>query len=560
MKTCQRCQKNYEIAPEDNEFRAKISPVFNGQTYLIPEPKFCPDCRLHRKLAWRNERNLYKRKCSASGKEIISTISPDSPYIVYEQSEWSKITDSNTEYSQDFDFNRPFFDQFNELLHRVPILSLWNQQEENSEYNSNCFQMKDSYMNVGTVKAERNFYSYSCVSCSDISACIFTHNSELAHECIDCDKIYNSFYCQDVQNSTNCYFSSDLISCKNCFACHGLRRKEYCLYNQQLSKEEYEAKLKDFKFTQASIEKMKEESYKVYLQTPKRSLKMTNCEDCQGNYLINCKNVKSSIDINDSENLKYVTYAPSAAKNSQDAYGIGYGAEWLYEYMGGPAAYNSAFIYYTVGGLANSYYCVLFTNNTKDCFGCVSLSKKQYCILNKQYTKEEYEALVPKIIEYMKQTGEWGEYFPASMSIYAYNETLANEYWPMTKDQALAENLKWMDKPEVDYNSPQFLEAKQIPGDIENTKDSIVNNIYKCELTQKPFKIVKQELDHYRKLGVPVPRLCPEQRYLNNIKLRDSRHFYQRNCAKCQTKIETTYSPENPEIVYCKTCYDLTVS
>jgi len=31
----------------------------------------------------------------------------------------------------------------------------------------------------------------------------------------------------------------------------------------------------------------------------------------------------------------------------------------------------------------------------------------KYCILNKQYSKEEYEELVPKIIEHMQKTGEW---------------------------------------------------------------------------------------------------------------------------------------------------------
>lgn len=45
--------------------------------------------------------------------------------------------------------------------------------------------------------------------------------------------------------------------------------------------------------------------------------------------------------------------------------------------------------------------------DTKNCFGCIGLRNKQYCILNKQYTKEQYEELVPKIIEHMTKTGEW---------------------------------------------------------------------------------------------------------------------------------------------------------
>jgi hypothetical protein len=52
--------------------------------------------------------------------------------------------------------------------------------------------------------------------------------------------------------------------------------------------------------------------------------------------------------------------------------------------------------------------------------------------LNKQYTKEEYEKLLPKIIAHMKKTGEWGEFFPISISPFNYEETPAMDYYPLT--------------------------------------------------------------------------------------------------------------------------------
>ena len=69
-------------------------------------------------------------------------------------------------------------------------------------------------------------------------------------------------------------------------------------------------------------------------------------------------------------------------------------------------------------------------------FGCDGLRNKQYCIFNKQYTKEEYEVLVTKIIGHMQQTGERGEFFPSSMSSFGYNETVANEYYPINKEES----------------------------------------------------------------------------------------------------------------------------
>ncbi|USN57470.1 MAG: hypothetical protein H6766_03385 [Candidatus Peribacteria bacterium] len=65
------------------------------------------------------------------------------------------------------------------------------------------------------------------------------------------------------------------------------------------------------------------------------------------------------------------------------------------------------------------------------CFGCDGLRNKEYCIFNQQYTKEEYNELAPKIIDHMKQTGERGEFFHPSLSPFGYNETVANEYYPV---------------------------------------------------------------------------------------------------------------------------------
>lgn len=62
--------------------------------------------------------------------------------------------------------------------------------------------------------------------------------------------------------------------------------------------------------------------------------------------------------------------------------------------------------------------------NISNCFGCVGLHDGyEHCILNTQYTKEEYQLLVPQIIEHMMKTGEWEESFPPKLSSYGYNET-----------------------------------------------------------------------------------------------------------------------------------------
>jgi len=62
----------------------------------------------------------------------------------------------------------------------------------------------------------------------------------------------------------------------------------------------------------------------------------------------------------------------------------------------------------------------------------MGLRNKSYCIFNKQYTQEEYETLVPQLIEKMKADGEWGFFSPAAAS-FPYNDSLAMEYFPVSK-------------------------------------------------------------------------------------------------------------------------------
>lgn len=187
------------------------------------------------------------------------------------------------------------------------------------------------------------------------------------------------------------------------------------------------------------------------------------------------------------------------------------------------------------------------------------MRNKQYCIFNKQYSKEEYEGLVAKIITHMQSTGEWGEFFPSALSPYGYNQTLANEAFPLSKSEAIAQGFHW-----TDYEAPfpkveKIIPADKLPKNIEDVPDDILNWAIECELTKKPFKIIAQELVFYRKHGISVPRRHPDQRHLDRAALRNPRKLFERNCDKCEVLMQTSYHPESPETVYCEACYSAEV-
>ena len=53
-RNCQNCKIEFPIESEDFLFYEKME---------VPAPTWCPDCRMARRLLWRNLRSLYKRDC-----------------------------------------------------------------------------------------------------------------------------------------------------------------------------------------------------------------------------------------------------------------------------------------------------------------------------------------------------------------------------------------------------------------------------------------------------------------------------------------------------------------
>jgi hypothetical protein len=172
--------------------------------------------------------------------------------------------------------------------------------------------------------------------------------------------------------------------------------------------------------------------------------------------------------------------------------------------------------------------------------------------LNKQYTQNKYELLVPKIIEHMKKTGEWGEFFPVQIAEFGYNETVSQEQYPLTKEEALKIGAKW--KKSYPPNKYQG-EIIRIPDSIKEVNDSIIKQILPCAACGKNYKIITQELEFHRKNDIPLPSRCPDCRHLARIKQRNPNKLWSRTCAKCQALIQTTFAPDRSEIVYCEACY-----
>ncbi len=550
QKTCANawCHHSFEITDEDMAFYEKVSPVFGGKKYLVPPPTQCPECRRQRRMVWRNERSLSKRKSDLTKKEIISVFPPETTFPVYERAEWFGDGWDPLRYHQEFDTTSDFFHQFSSLLRRVPRSALNGKNTENCDFCNFCFDSKDSYLSACTYYSESLLYCYWSLHCKDCTDCSYMFQSEHCHDCTDSNHSYNCQSCTLCHSCVDSSYCHDCRSCTHCFGCIGLRRKEYCLYNEQLTQLEYEEAIRKALLDPSTIEKRTTELRKKHHELYSIQEKTDNCT---GDYIFESKNCKKCFQIFTSEDCEYVDDADDL-RDSKDSYHCGW-SQLLYETYSPVRLTSSSFCTQCWDGsdMLYSDSC----QSCSSCFGCIGLKHMKYCIFNKQYTKEEYEKLVPTIIESMMQEKQWGEFFPITISPIGYNKTVAQEYFPLSKEQVLERGWNWSDYESPPPQADKLIQGKDLPTSIEDIPDDILHWAIECEATKKPFKIIKQELDFYRKMKLPIPHFHPDERHRRRMALRNPRKLWDRACANCHKPIATSYSPERPETVYCEECY-----
>ncbi len=539
-KTCRVSGKSFVVTEWEQEFLKKFD---------APLPTLCIEERHRRRLAHRNERKIYNDVCDLTGKPMISIYSPDKDFAVYSPEVWWGDDWDARDYGMDYDFNRPFFEQFAELVQKVPRLALMNVNGENSDYCNITTDNKNCYLVFGGDFNEDCSYSLFCFHSRDLMDVYWVTKSELCYDGVDCLRCYNLKYSQNSRGCSDSSFLFECRNCKNCFGCVGLNGKEYHIFNRLCSPEEYERRVKEYRLdTWSGVQRMKEEFGKFVLQFPHKFANIINCENSTGDILTEAKNCTNCFSAEGPvEDLKDVFLTVSPVKDVVSSDHIGHEVELFYEVMGSCSGHHCAFCPHTWDS-SDTFYCHIVTA-CHDLFGCSNMQRAEYCILNKQYTKEEYEDMRARIVEHMKSTGEWGEFFPIEISSFAYNESVAQDYFPMTKDEVLAKGWKWLDE-EREVGS-----GVDVADSIHDVEDEICEKTLVCEKTGRPYRIIPSELQFYRKMEVPVPRYAPETRHEMRIKMRNPIQTWARKCAKCGVGIETSYSPEKPEIVYCEKCY-----
>ena len=342
-----------------------------------------------------------------------------------------------------------------------------------------------------------------------------------------------------------CY---DCNGCNDCFGSVGLRNKQYYIANKPYSKEEYFEKLKSFQLGKwSSVQKLWKDFNDFRLQFPHRSNWNLNVEHSVGNHLRNTKNTYHCFDAFELEDCAYSSWF-FRAKDLYDQYGIG-DSELAYEGIGNEEVNRCLFSCFVTNCNEVEYSDYCFSSH--DLFGCAGVRNGEFMILNKRYEEKEFRALKKRLIEHMKSTGEYGEFFPIALSPFGYNETIALEKFPLTEAVAREHGYAWKKKDLKEYQPQTYVPAD----DINDEKDEVTKALLACEDCGRNYRVLNQDLVFYRKYQVPVPRHCVFCRHNQRMSLRMRYELNERTCEKCGKAIQTPYRESDPEKVYCEECY-----
>ncbi len=566
-KKCRLSWQEFPIYQSDLDFYDKISPTFDvpenyAKEFLeknddisahieykkwklkikLPSPTLCQEERERHRFAFRNEKALYKSKCSATWKYIISIFSPNKPYCVYSyQARWD--WNRNPE-----DYALPpttkINDALSSLIPHVPMRNRFAVNNENSEYVNIVWDSKDCYMSFASLAVEKCMYVRESLNSTYCLDCFFAIKSHHCYDCLQVSNCFNLYHSENCDNCSNSSYLYNCVNCHNCFNCSNLDNKSFCINNKQYTEEEYR------KYSKKAPSDLNR-SIVIWC-------KQQWCENSFWNNLTNCNNCWFVSDTVDSINTKYTRYE-CEAKNCMDTF-TSLNDTCIYM-ISCPNSYACWCVFYW-RNLKYSWYCCN-CYNCSNCFACVWLRDKQYCIYNKQYTKEEYNQIVPQIIAQMIRDKEWWEFFNPQLSYFGYNETIAMEFYPLTKEEAIEKWYKWEDYESPMPNVEKMVQWKDLPKQwckiVKEKKPEILEKILNyaviCETTKKPFRITKQEIDFYVKHNLPLPTKHPDVRHQERVERKEGVTMHLVICEWCWEKILSVHKEWEWKKILCEKCF-----
>ncbi len=439
----------------------------------------------------------------------------------------------NLHYSLDFDIwlwisfdsSQNLFEQIHNVFSSSPKLGNLNFPNlENCHYAEWVYGWKNCYLSIDVGEWVENilYSSIVLINCKNIISSInINNNSENIYCCKNITSCFNIFYSKYLHSSHNIRFSSNLISCSECLFCDGLQNQSYCIQNKQLDKEEY--------FKQKTMILKNKHQYNLYYEWIKQKPFIRNSDQVTWWWLTHC------VDIQDGYFLTRFTHGKNImlgegwdqSTNCYDCFYVWTNAHDYYAMVSSGINSSQCYCSVWITHSQNIYYSY-YLDNCSFCLWCIGLKNKSYCILNKQYTKEERYEKVDEIFTQMEKDWQLWEFFPATMNPFYFNDTAAYLIDPsFTKEEVTAKWYLRRDEP-IKVDIPADAEIVLVSElDTFESFDNEWNRIINADILKKVIqdeqwnarKVVKMEYYFLMKHGLPLPRKHRLDRMKENFRI-----------------------------------------
>lgn len=548
MNTCVDCKKEYQFSPEELEKYKAVD---------IPPSVRCFDCRMMHYFSFWLFGKFRKGMSDLSGKSMITMLPENARYPIYLRDEWWSDVWDPMDYGQNYDSNRTLFEQLKELQEKVPRPHRAGELSVNCDWSDDAWSSKDCYLTRSVLRCENVSYGYRAVDTKDSYDVTYVYTLQDSYDCLYCFDSHNLNFSENCRNCMDSYFLYDCRGCTNCFMCWNLRNKQYCIENKQYSKEEYFEKVKKYRL---SSHKQLQELYDVFNKhleenAVHRQVFDFNCIESKGNFITNCKNCSNVFGYEDSENCLNMMRGLSAT-DCIDAIG-----SWNTELSGNLSCVTEGYqVKYSNWSEARYSEYIDNCYDCENCFACVGLRKKKYCILNKQYTEKEYIRLRDEIISTMKKEGTYGQFLPWGMSLGPFNLSTGIIYFPNSTQQDIKSREGYWQESSLAQDDGVLSESALID-DVADTNDDICSQALICPESHYRFNISANELSFHKRKKFALPRKHFDIRTLKRLSKTSGFKEEKAHCYYCREEIIHYYKPEfGYKKIACTECYKKEIS
>jgi hypothetical protein len=544
---CEHCKKEFSITEIEQSLSEKIG---------LELSTVCSDCLLRQHLSFWQFGKFKKIKSDFSGESLITVLPEKSRYPIYTSKEWYSDVWEGLDYGMDYDSSSPFFQQLQSLQEKVPHPHQNGTNNTNCDYCDDVWNSKNCYLARSMELCEDLLYSYRNLKVKNSIDAVICFTSERLFSCLNCINSYKLLYSRNSRDCLDSYFLFDCRNCQNCFMCWNLRGKSYCIENVQYTKDEYNEKLKSFNLgSYSAIQSFKNRFEEILQNEAIHKLNFNiKAYNSDGNNLLNVNNCHNCNTVSDSEN------SFSCIRGAKIDDSLNCGGCWYSNLLGNSCdCSNSYNIKYSSWSQSRYSEYLDLCIECEYCFGCVGLKKKKYCILNRQYSKEEYEKLRGQIIDKMKIDNEYGKFLPYSMGPGPFNFSTSSLYFPeTTKEEIFSWGGYWQD---IDESHIEGMPTSELPDSIDEVSESICKQALICPETGWRFNISENELIFYKQNNIPLPRKHFDMRIKDLAKYSTVLEPSSYKCYYCKQEIEAYYPKEwGYKNIACENCYQMNLN